>query len=355
MKKRFLAFLIMAVLVITMCPMNAFEADAATSYTTKASVEKRIKTLNTEISKLSKTYKTQLSKQKQQKRGTEAIYGDIKCYNPFIVKQAFSLGTYYWITNSDKLENSFLLATGYAKPTGEYREWNGITCTVAKAVHVSKAANKTKKKLNSKKSELKKLKKSLTDIPKISKKISNLAVGDSYNLSAYMKGGTGKYNKISWSSSDVNVCTVKNGKLTGVSPGTCTIKVKSSVSKKVDTLKISVVENNGEPMQYGDHEIILSESNIVFDNPTSIDVEIKTGEDLQEIGYKLCDINGNEVESGVCSELSEWDGDTIFLSIWPDPEYTDYGQYKIIVYETGYPSNCKTINIIVEENASFSG
>ena len=170
-----------------------------------------------------------------------------------------------------------------------------------------------------------------------------------------MKNNTGKYNKLSWSSSNSAVCTVKNGKLTGIAPGTCTIKVKASVSKKTASLKINVVENNGEPIQYGDHKIVISESNVVLDNPGAIDIEIKTGEDLEEISYKLCDINGNDIESGVALEWGEWDGDTTYLSIWPDSENCQYGQYKVIIYETNFPSNCETIYVTVEENAGFSG
>ena len=356
MKNKMLAVLIIVALIFTALPFNAIEASAATSYTTKASVEKRIKTLNSEISKLNKTYKAQKSKQKQQEKGTEPIYGSVECSNPFIVKQSFEFNTYYWVINPSKLNNSFLLASGRAKPTGKYKNWNGITCKVVKAVRVSKAADKTKKKINAKKAELKKLKKALTDTPKIKDKIAELRIGDTYKISASMKNKTGKYNKITWSSSNSSICTVKNGKLTGIAEGTCTIKAKASVSKKTDSFKIKIVENNGEPIQYGDHKIILSETNMVFNIPGVETIYIETGKDLEEISFKICDENGNETELGIGAEFHEyWDGDTLGLDIWPDEDNQQAGQYKILIYETDFPSNCKTIYITVNEDAYFSG
>lgn len=244
MKNKMLAVMIIVALIFTALPFNAIEASAATSYTTKASVEKRIKTLNSEISKLNKTYKSQISKQKQQKKGTIGIYGDVVNYDPFIVCQYYS-NTYYWINNPQKLNNTLLLASGYAKKTGKYKKWNGITCPVVKAVHVSNAANITKKKLNSKKTELKKLKKALKDTPEIEYKeqgTNEIFKGSSARLYAGLKSNTDTYNKLAWYSSDDSICTVTNGKVTGVSTGMCTITVKSSVSQKTDSFTISVVE-----------------------------------------------------------------------------------------------------------------
>lgn len=239
MKKRWVAFIVSIAVAFTMMPFAALEADAATNYTTKASVEKRIKTVNSEITKIKKTYNTQAQKRNKQKKGAIYLMGRVESEHPFI---AYNSDSRYWITNPSKLELSWVYAVGYIKPTGKYKKYNGLTCAVAKAVTVSDAALKTKKKLNNRKAEVKKLKASLKDYPVIEECEDTLIVGGSYDLETSLHNYTDKYNKLIWSSSDSDVCTVKNGKITGIAPGTSTITVKASVSNKTATKVIKVVE-----------------------------------------------------------------------------------------------------------------
>ena len=238
MKKKLLAFVILIALVFTVMPLTALEADAAT-YTTRASVEKRIKTVNSEITKIKKTYNTQVKKRNKQKKGAIYLMGTVESEHPFI---AYNGSSRYWITNPSKLELNWVYAVGYIKRTGKYKRYDGLTCAVAKAVYVSDAALKTKKKLDNRKAELKKLKKSLKDYPVIEWCEDTLITGGSYDLETSLYNSTGKYNKLSWSSSDNAVCIVKNGKITGVAPGKCTITVKASVSNKTATKTIKVID-----------------------------------------------------------------------------------------------------------------
>ena len=74
---------------------------------------------------------------------------------------------------------------------------------------------------------------------------SGIAVGESITLTAEVTG-TGEYSKkVTWSSSDTSVATVKGGTVTGISAGTVTITAKTEDESVFSSVDISVTEKSG--------------------------------------------------------------------------------------------------------------
>ena len=196
---------------------------------TKKQVEKKIVTLKKEIKKLEKKKKAEEKKEKKQGKGTTAIMGEIICRNPFIVYQSYG-DSYYWVTNSNNLNNLFTQTYGYVKLTGKYRKYNGGTCAVCKAVKVSSKSLKYKETISKKKKQLSTYQNSLKE--------KMLLWDTEFEINQKQKVDcrwmySGKYNTVKWKSSDTKVATVdSSGVVTGISQGKTVITAICSLSKK---------------------------------------------------------------------------------------------------------------------------
>ena len=91
--------------------------------------------------------------------------------NPCII-YSYSLtgGSYYWVENSKNLDSLISSAGGYLKLSGKYKNYNGITCAVGRAVKVTANPEKYKRTYDEKVKKLDKLKKAIKNYAKFDKK-----------------------------------------------------------------------------------------------------------------------------------------------------------------------------------------
>lgn len=239
-RKRFLFGMIMLCLTFVLGLGLSGNATTAKALTQKQAKSK-IATLEKDIKKLKKQKKTALATEAKQKKGATPVYGEVICFNPFILR-GVSLGNpvYYWITNSDNLSRFLTTASGYVKLTGKYKKYEGYTCAVGKAVKVSNKSNTIQKKIDKKTESLGVYKNALKEKVVFTEKSTSITVGSKKTLKWYWEY-SGKYNTKKWKSSNTKVATVNSsGKVTAKKEGTATISVTTSLSKKTTKCRITV-------------------------------------------------------------------------------------------------------------------
>lgn len=246
--KRKMNKILCMLLVLTMV-LTCFQiqpANAGTTYT-KSKISSLIKQKQKELKTVQKKQNAEKKKFSQQTKGTVSIvFGDVRSTNPYVVYNSLS-GSTYWITNSENMTTLFSKATGYIKPTGEYRTYNYTTCAVAKAVKVTAKPGKYDKRiqeLKDKISQLKRALKSYVIIPDDSSTNTDIAVGETRTLSWYWSEPyTYKYTNATFTSSDPSILKIldkKKGKVKALKEGNVTITAKASLSGKTTKFKTHV-------------------------------------------------------------------------------------------------------------------
>lgn len=205
---------------------NHITANAAM---TQNQIKKKIVTLNKEIKNLQKKKAAEEKKEKKQAKGTESIVGEIISISPYIIYQDLVFSeSYYWVENSKYMNAYMGFGTGYVKLTGKYRDYNGTTCTVCKAVKVGTKSLKYQNTIEKKKKELKNCKNSLKE--KVTLSNTKIKVNQKKKMK-YKWKYSGKYNTIKWKSSDTDIATIDSkGNITGHKQGEVTITATCSVS-----------------------------------------------------------------------------------------------------------------------------
>jgi hypothetical protein len=276
--KKVVGILVVVVLIIS-C-INVQPAEAKTVLT-KKEINSKITALNKEIKSLQSQYKAAVKKEKAEKKGTKVIIGNVISSNPFILKMnllSFS-STYYWVLNPENMDPFLLMSSGYVVPTGNYRTYNGITCVECKAKKVTIKSTGLKKKIDKKKTALKKYKNALNEKVVFSKSTSKVTVGQKAKLSWKYKNG-GSYNNVKWTSSDKSIATVdSSGVVNGKKEGSVTITAKCSASGKTSKCTVEVVEEKEEEKEVS----VVSEEEITLYDYEAIGYE-------KEVTYSLKNI-----------------------------------------------------------------
>ena len=196
---------------------------------TKKQVKKKIVTLKKEIKKLQKKKVAEKKKEKKQAKGTKYIIGEIISLDPYIIHQDLIFSdSYYWIENDKYMKGYMGLGSGHVKITGKYRNYNGVTCRVCKAVKVGSKSYKYQKSINKKKKELKNCTNSLKE--KVTLSNAKIKVNQKKKMK-YKWKYSGKYNTIKWKSSNTKIASVDSkGNITGHKQGEVTITATCSIS-----------------------------------------------------------------------------------------------------------------------------
>ena len=166
--QKFICGLLIMAMVVTCFQTQTVYAE---THYTKAKLTKMINATKKEVTTAKKKWESEKKKYKSQTKGTTAIYGDIISSNPCII-YSYSLtgGSYYWVENSKNLDSLISSAGGYLKLSGKYKNYNGITCAVGRAVKVTANPEKYKRTYDEKVKKLDKLKKAIKNYAKFDKK-----------------------------------------------------------------------------------------------------------------------------------------------------------------------------------------
>ena len=240
---------VLCILLVLTMVFTCFQiqpASAGTTYT-KSKINSMIKQKQKELKAVQKKQNAEQKKFSQQTKGTVSIVlGNVRSTNPYIVYDSLS-GSTYWISNSENMTTFFSSASGYIKPTGEYRTYNYTTCTVAKAVKVTANPRKYDEKIQALKNKIYNLKSALNSyviIPADSASNSDIAVGETRTLSWYWsKHYSTAYTSVTFTSSDPSVLKIldkKKCKVKALKEGNVTITAKASLSGKTTKFKTHV-------------------------------------------------------------------------------------------------------------------
>lgn len=244
------------------------------AYSTKSQVKKaikvenkKVKAINKNISKINKTKKTVEKKIKKVTRGATFCYlSQIEYRNPAVIYDRIGR-RYFYLTNAKNSDLSIIGFSGWVKPQGGIQYINGITCQKAKVVRVPKKISSKENKILAKKSKLEKqLESSKDKIKKLKDTLTFSPKGYNIELEAG-KGGriisfNHTYNKISYKSSNNNVCTVsKDGVVMSSSAGRAIITATASISKKTAKYSVEVYQNaNDIQINTTKKELMVGES-----------------------------------------------------------------------------------------------
>lgn len=262
MRKRGKTFIIGFLLLLGLCLGLSFNSNAQAA--TKKQVKNKIVTLKKDIKKLETQKKKALALEKKQKKGTTAIMGKIISRNPFIVYQSLFSDSYYWVNNSNNLDNLITMTSGYVKLSGKYKTYNGITCAVCTAVKVTNKSYDIKKKIKKKKKELSAYQNSLKE--KVNLKDQSIYCNKSKKISYNWKY-SGKYNSIKWKSSDTSIAKIdSHGKVTTLKQGKTTITAKCSLSGNTSRCVLTVIDDFD--VMTDDGKIIEPDDEFSTSNPT---------------------------------------------------------------------------------------
>lgn len=298
MKKRIQGLvLVLAILVTVLSGINSVYASS------KSDMDKRIQKAESELSTLKKKLSEAKAKEKKEGAGTEGIlYGSVISNNPLIVScsQLFGGTTYYWIEDAKHLDILLGMVNGVVKPTGEYRNYNGYTCAVAKSVKITNNSEKYQKKVDEKKKDL--------DFLKAARKnyvcLKNVTIEAGKSKSVYNGWKyVDKYNyRATWTSSNKKVATVDSkGKVTAKKAGKTTISAKCDesgiVKKCVVTVTKPVVKIDALYAEHGSFVLDYDKwKGKVFKIPLQIEPK-KANEKYKVTIKKDKNISQNEKES----------------------------------------------------------
>lgn len=112
----------------------------------------------------------------------------------------------------------------------------------------------------------------------LDKQYITITVGDNEQLEATVIPADASNNNLNWISSDTEVATVENGRVTGVNPGTATITAKTEDGEKVSTCTVTVVAKVAPTETVGADNIsavsavLLGKANISSTVPSNLEV-----------------------------------------------------------------------------------
>lgn len=245
MKKKIICIVLLICILLTNINVDSIYAKSISD--SRKDIKKEINTVTTKLKKL-KAQKNKIIK------GSKYIeISTVISNNPFIVEQQHFLGgsTYYYINNPDEAVNLFGFFTGYLKPTGRYKTFNGITCVETKYISVP---TKLLKDIEYDEELIKTLKHYLSDYVKLID--FKLRVGEKANVNDGWKYG-GEYDEVTFKSSNSKVVKVdKKGNIIAKKLGEATITAISKYSKKTNTCNITVV-NEADDLMLDQYEINL--------------------------------------------------------------------------------------------------
>ena len=224
----------------------------AETHYTKAKLTKMINATKKEVTTAKKKWESEKKKYKSQTKGTTAIYGDIISSNPCII-YSYSLtgGSYYWVENSKNLDSLISSAGGYLKLSGKYKNYNGITCAVGRAVKVTANPEKYKRTYNEKVKKLDKLKKAIKNYAKFDKKEKTIYLNKKIKIYYWWKYPEDYNNKKNFKVSyDKKMIELKYDNyaiyVTPLKEGKSKITISNELVKKKSTLTLNIVQKPNE-------------------------------------------------------------------------------------------------------------
>ena len=224
----------------------------AETHYTKAKLTKMINATKKEVTTAKKKWESEKKKYKSQTKGTTAIYGDIISSNPCII-YSYSLtgGSYYWVENSKNLDSLISSAGGYLKLSGKYKNYNGITCAVGRAVKVTANPEKYKRTYDEKVKKLDKLKKAIKNYAKYEKKKKTIYLNKKIKIYYWWKYPEDYNNKKNFKVSyDKKMIELKYDNyaiyVTPLKEGKSKITISNELVKKKSTLTLNIVQKPNE-------------------------------------------------------------------------------------------------------------
>lgn len=215
---------------------------------TKQQADTKISSLKQQINTLKNQKKTAQAAEKKERAGATYLLAEVICTSPYILHDTLS-GGYFWVNNSQYLNDMWVAATGYVKQTGNYRTYNGITCTECNSVKVTNKSVTIQNKINAKNKVLKKYQNALKDKVKLTG--VKIKAGKKAKIDRTWKY-TGAYNTLKWKSSDSSIAAVdSNGRVTGKKAGKVTITAKASLSGITSKCTVTVIEDQKEDQNSG--------------------------------------------------------------------------------------------------------
>ena len=295
MKRNFKFLLLTLFLILSVVTVGNHSTGSAKEWT-KASLNKEMTRLKKEL----KEYKS-----KSNTKGTESIFGSIESVNPYIIKGF--LNEYYLVENPEDLESAVIVAAGGpVKKLGEYCtvyiDGIPVTCERVRAVK-----NKYAKKIDSTNKKINKIKRTLGNVPELTKSKVIGSVGSGRQLKANFKYKKNVYKqKVIYSSSNPKVAKVgSDGYVDCKKVGTAVITAKGSISGKKTKCKI-VVEKPSIKFEKDEYSYVYNKEEkkvIIPYDPNTINCKykvessdenvIKDAYDLQKdcaIKFTICGI-----------------------------------------------------------------
>ena len=247
--QKFICGLLIMAMVVTCFQTQTVYAE--THYTT-AKLTKMINATKKEVTTAKKKWESEKKKYKSQTKGTTAIYGDIISSNPCII-YSYSLtgGSYYWVENSKNLDSLISSAGGYLKLSGKYKNYNGITCAVGRAVKVTANPEKYKRTYDEKVKKLDKLKKAIKNYAKFDKKEKTIYLNKKIKIYYWWKYPEDYNNKKNFKVSyDKKMIELKYDNyaiyVTPLKEGKSKITISNELVKKKSTLTLNIVQKPNE-------------------------------------------------------------------------------------------------------------
>lgn len=247
--QKFICGLLIMAMVVTCFQTQTVYAE---THYTKAKLTKMINATKKEVTTAKKKWESEKKKYKSQTKGTTAIYGDIISSNPCII-YSYSLtgGSYYWVENSKNLDSLISSAGGYLKLSGKYKNYNGITCAVGRAVKVTANPEKYKRTYDEKVKKLDKLKKAIKNYAKFDKKEKTIYLNKKIKIYYWWKYPEDYNNKKNFKVSyDKKMIELKYDNyaiyVTPLKEGKSKITISNELVKKKSTLTLNIVQKPNE-------------------------------------------------------------------------------------------------------------
>ena len=247
--QKFICGLLIMAMVVTCFQTQTVYAE---THYTKAKLTKMINATKKEVTTAKKKWESEKKKYKSQTKGTTAIYGDIISSNPCII-YSYSLtgGSYYWVENSKNLDSLISSAGGYLKLSGKYKNYNGITCAVGRAVKVTANPEKYKRTYDEKVKKLDKLKKAIKNYAKFDKKEKTIYINKKIKIYYWWKYPEDYNNKKNFKVSyDKKMIELKYDNyaiyVTPLKEGKSKITISNELVKKKSTLTLNIVQKPNE-------------------------------------------------------------------------------------------------------------